>query len=265
MLQKKQGIKNNQEWLDAFAKSTELYSKEYIKALEEKTVEHIKRVAAGFENVCCGWIAGKDSIVLYDILKKSGVKVTPIMWRGINEYPCMAEWIEKNKPKNLVEEVIDKFSFDFLEKNPQYLFMQGDTRQKWMSVKWRRQKADIKKHKFDLFIVARRLKDGNQCGLKADDFLVDCKGYKTYSPLAEWNHEEMFAYIRYNGLELPPFYSFKRGFLAGSVAMGEWTEYPVMDLSEKDVWNEIYEIDKSIVENAAVHLTSARKYLNGRG
>lgn len=262
MLQKKQGIKSNQEWLAAFEKSTELYSKEYINDLEKKTIEHIKKVSAGFNNICNGWIAGKDSIVLHHILKKSGIKSTPIMWRGINEYPCMIDWIKKNKPENLVEEVIDKFNFDFLEKNPTYLFMQGDTRQKWMSVKWRRQKADIKKHNFDLFIVARRLKDGNQCGLKTNDFVVDSKGYKTYSPLAEWNHEEMFAYIKYNKLELPPFYNFKRGFLVGSVAMGEWTEYAVLDLTENDVWNELWKIDKNIVINASKHLTSARNYIN---
>ena len=44
--------------------------------------------------------------------------------------------------------------------------------------------------------------------------------------------------------------------------MGEWTEYAVLDLTENDVWNELWEIDKSIVINASQYLTSARNYIN---
>ena len=76
----------------------------------------------------------------------------------------MRKWINENKPKNLIEEVIDKYSLEYLEKHPQYLFCKGKTRQNWMAEKWKRQNKDITKYNFDLFITGRRIKDGNQCG-----------------------------------------------------------------------------------------------------
>ena len=108
MLNKKQNIKDNSEWIEAFKTCTDIYSKADINTLAEQTTADIRQITKPYGNVCSGWIAGKDSIVLEDILRKSGIKYTPIMWRGINEYPAMKEWIDKNKPSNLIEEVIRK-------------------------------------------------------------------------------------------------------------------------------------------------------------
>lgn len=89
-------------------------------------------------------------------------------------------------------------------------------------------------------------------------------GYDIFAPLADWNHEEMFAYIKYNDVKLSPFYSFPRGFLIGSIAMGEWTEYACKDKTIEQTWEEVYSIDKSVVENASKYLTSARDFLARR-
>ena len=156
--------------------------------------------------------------------------------------------------------MIDKFSLDYLEKHSEYLFCKNGTRQQWMSEKWRRYKTDIKKHGFDLFIVARRKKDGNVCGNKENNYIVK-RDFDTFSPLAEWTHEQLLAYLQYEYIPLPPFYSYPRGFLIGSVAMGEWTERPIMDLTESQVWQELYDIDRQIVINAAQKLTSAKNFL----
>ena len=264
MLGKKQNIKSNDEWLNAFDTCTSIYSKEYIDDLEQRTIARIKKVASKYKNICSGWIAGKDSLALHHLLVKSGINFTPVMWRGINEYPCMVEWIQKNQPNNILFEIIDKFDFDFLEKHPEYLFCKNGTRQNWMSEKWKKQKQTMKKYNFDLFIAGRRIKDGNNCGKKEDDYIVK-KDYDTFAPLAEWNHEEVLAYIKYNNIELPPFYSFKRGFLIGSIAMGEWTEYASKNNTDDEVWEEIWDIDKTIVENAANYLTSAKEFLKKKG
>ena len=261
MLKRKQNITDNSDWERAYELSVQLYSHRDIKLLAIKTIDHIRRTAALYENVCSGWIAGKDSIVLQHILERSGIHFTPIIWRGINEYPEMKEWIDKNKPNGILEEIISKFSLEFLEKHPQYLFCKGKTRTAWMAEKWKRQRADISKHGFDLFVTGRRLKDGNQCGDKASGYIKHKDGYDVFSPLAEWTAEQLFAYIRYNNIELSPFYSWPRGYLIGSIAMGEWTERAVMDKTEKEVWDEIYEIDPSIVLIASRTLTSAKKYL----
>ena len=264
MLRKKQSIQSNAEWLEALEKSTSLYTRYDIAQLEAATISDIREVAASYRNICHGWIAGKDSLVLSNVLARSGIVTTPIMWRGINEYPAMKDWVESNKPSNLIEEIIDKYSLDFLEKHPEYLFCKGNTRQKWMATKWERQRKDISKHGFDLFITGRRLKDGNQCGTAADKYIAKKNGYDVYSPLAEWNNEQLLAYIRYNKIVLPPFYGYERGFLIGSIAMGEWTERATLGKPESEVWEELYRIDKNIVLKAAQSLTSARLYLQSK-
>ena len=260
MLLKKQSINDNNDWLEAFEHCTELYSNDDIKELEANTIELIRESAAAYRNICSGWIAGKDSLVLNHILKKSGIDYTPVLWQGVNPYPEMAKWINANKPENLLIETVDKFTLEFLEAHPDYLFCKNGTRQKWMSEKWKRYKQDIKKHGFDLFVTGRRLKDGNICGSRENGYITS-RAYDTFSPLAEWSHEQVLAYIKYENVILPPFYFWQRGFLIGSVAMGEWTERPAMNLSEDEVWQELWDIDKSIILHAAPKLTSAKIFL----
>lgn len=173
----------------------------------------------------------------------------------------MRDWIDKNKPSGIIEETIDKYSLEWLEKHPDYLFCKNNTRNSWMSTKWRRQREDIPKHGFDLFITGRRIKDGNNCGNKDDGYVLHKEKYDVISPLAEWNAEQILAYIKYNNIELPPFYRWDRGFLIGSIAMGEWTERAIMGKTEDEVWDELYEIDKSIVLEASKTLSSAKSYI----
>lgn len=267
MLNKKQQIEDNAEWLRAYEDCTKTISREQIASLEYRTIALIRKVANHYRKPCSGWIAGKDSLVLDHILRKSGILYTPIMWRGVNEYPSMTKWIAENKPHNLIEEVIDRYTLEFLEKHPEYLFCSNGTRQKWMSTKWTRQRKDISKHGFDLFITGRRLKDGNICGTKESGYVTKKANatYASFSPLAEWTHEQLLAYIKYENIHLPPFYSYERGFLIGSVAMGEWTERPMLNKTEDEVWDELYSIDPTIVINASRVLTKARRYLEKRG
>lgn len=267
MLIKKQQIEDNAVWLRAFEDCTKSLTREEIAVLEYKTIALIRKTAQNYCNACSGWIAGKDSLALDHILRKSGIRYTPIMWRGVNEYPSMTRWIAANKPYGLIEEVIDKYSLPFLEKHPEYLFCSNGTRQKWMATKWARQRKDISKHGFDLFITGRRLKDGNICGSKESGYVTRKPNatYASFSPLAEWTHEQLLAYIKYENIALPPFYSYERGFLIGSVAMGEWTERPMLNKTEDEVWDELYAIDPTIVTNASRVLTKARRYLEKRG
>jgi len=263
MLSKKQSIKDNSEWIQAFEKCTDKVSISELRAKERETIELIKRTSRNYGNICSGWIAGKDSLVLDRILNKSGIGFTPTMWEGVNPYPAMVDWIKAHGPANLIVETIDKFSLEFLEAHPDYLFCKNGTRTKWMSEKWKRYKQDMKKHGFDLFVTGRRLKDGNICGSKESGYVTK-RDYDTFSPLAEWSHEDVLAYIKYENIELPPFYFWPRGFLIGSVAMGEWTERPAMELSDNEVWDELYHIDKNIVTSASKTLTSAKTYLEGK-
>lgn len=46
--------------------------------------------------------------------------------------------------------------------------------------------------------------------------------------------------------------------------MEEWTERVIMNKTEDEVWQELYDIDKSTAINASSTLTSARKFLEKR-
>lgn len=260
MLIKKQQLQkanNNEAWIDCFNNALEQVEISELQRLEEKTIQSIIDNTEG-KTVACGWCGGgKDSVVIYDLLKRSGISFQAVFWRGINEYPEVSEWIESNKPEGLEEIIIDKFSLEFLENHPKYLFVEDPrTANKWMQPKWKAQREYIKD--YDLFITGRRLKDGNNCGKKESGYIRD----KAFSPIAEWSHEHLFAYIRHHGLEISPFYKYPRGFMLGSLSFGEWTERRILgDMTVNDIWEEIYEIDKSIIYDAAEILTSAKRYL----
>ena len=258
MLKKKQSIASNDEWLQAFETCTDSVSEERTDFLENQAVARISSVNG--MKACSGWIAGKDSLVIQKLIELSGIECTPIMWRGVNEYPAMSEWVEENKPENLFISTVEKFTLKYLEDHPGFLFCQGGNpyRQKWMAAKWAKQRRDTEP--YGVFITGRRLLDGNQCGSAENGYL---RG-KTLSPIADWSHEELLAYIKRRQIKLPPFYSWSRGFLLGSVAMGEWTERPKMGLTVDEVWQELWDIDSSIVTGAADVLTSAREFLEGR-
>lgn len=258
MLGQKLKIKSNDDWVRCYETATDVVSREEIQALTDRTIMTMQRVTKG-KRVCSGWNPGKDSIVLNDLLQRSGIDYDPICWRGVNEYPAMTEWFERNRPDGLRITMVDKFTLPWIEQNMGFLFCTEDgTYQKWMAEKWKYQRRDIRP--YDLFAVGRRIKDSNPCGSAKKDYVNG----KSWAPMAEWTHEQLFAYIHYNDLTLPPFYSWPRGFYIGSVAMGEWTERPAKGLSVNQVWDEIYEIDPSIIDNAARQLTSAREYLEAR-
>lgn len=91
-------------------------------------------------------------------------------------------------------------------------------------------------------------------------FIPTNRGVTRYSPLSEWTHEQMLAYIHYHNLEMPPIYSWKNGYLCGTHPWParQWTG------SVENAWAEIYEIDSSIVHDAAGLIRSAEDFLNKR-
>ncbi len=78
-----------------------------------------------------------------------------------------------------------------------------------------------------------------------------------YSPLSGWAHEHVLAFIYYYGLELPPVYKWKNGYLCGTHPWParQWTG------CAENAWAEVYGIDSSIVHHAARYFKSAEMFL----
>lgn len=69
--------------------------------------------------------------------------------------------------------------------------------------------------------------------------------------------DDILAYIHYYDVKLPPIYDWEKGYLCGT---HPWPARQYME-TEQQGWKEVYDIDKTIVENAAQHFDGARDFL----
>lgn len=254
ILGKKQSIKND-DWLDALERIEELVTREELEERIKATIAEITDVTCG-KRAAYAWSAGKDSLVLGEICRMSGI--TDCMMGVCNlEYPAFMKWVDKYKPKEL--EIINTGQdMEWLSKHPSMLFPQDSaTAAKWFSiVQHRAQARYYGEHNLDVILLGRRRADGNYCG-RGTNIYTDGKGVTRYSPLAAWSHEEILAFIHYHKVHMPPIYQWKNGYLCGT---HPWPARQWMG-SEEVGWEDVYEIDPQIVEKAAEWLPGAEEYL----
>ncbi len=253
-LGRKQNIKN-EEWISAMENIETTVSRQELDALVATTIEDI-RVKTSGKKAAYAWSAGKDSIVLGKICEMAGVSFGMIGVCNL-EYPVFLKWVDENKPEGC--EVINTGQdLEWLSNHPEMLFPQNSTiAAKWFSiVQHRAQREYFKAHDLDIIILGRRRADGNYVGRKSNIY-TDGKGVTRYSPLADWSHEHILAFIHYYRLPLPPIYDWHNGYLCGTHPWParQWTG------SEENGWREVYNIDKEIVITAAERLPSAKAYL----
>lgn len=251
---RKQNAKN-EVWLEAVAKIEELVSRADLDALVEKTVADIREVTSG-KSAAYAWSAGKDSIVLSKICEMAGITACMIGVCDL-EYPAFMEWVNANKPAGC--EVINTGqNLEWLAKHPEMLFPRdSSTAARWFQiVQHRAQREYFKRHSLDMIILGRRRADGNYVGRKSNIY-TDGKGVTRYSPLADWSHEHILAFIHYHHLQLPPIYGWHNGYLCGTHPWParQWTE------NEENGWREVYNIDPDVVRTAANLLPGAKAYM----
>ena len=255
-LGRKQNIKND-AWLEAVANIEATVSRAELDALVEITVADIREKTSG-KAAAYAWSAGKDSIVFGKLCEMAGV--THSITGVCNlEYPAFMAWVEENKPEGC--EVINTGQdLEWLSNHPEMLFPQNSTAAaKWFSiVQHKAQWEYFKAHDLDIIILGRRRADGNYVG-HGTNIYTDSKGVTRFSPLAAWSHEHVLAYIHYHQLPLPPIYGWKNGYLCGTHPWParQWTG------GTENGWREVYDIDPSIVIEAAEKIESARAFLKG--
>ena len=229
------------------------YQKRII-CLKNKTQEEIKKKIAG-KKVAVSWSGGKDSIVLKHICQQIGINRT--FWVRSNlEYPEVINWTDKHGPDNL-EVVNTGQDLKWLAKNRHMLFPQhGKIASIWYKIVQNTgQKWYFEENEIDMLLVGRRIKDGNDPGKDGMD--VNKHGVVYYSPIYNWSHEDVMSYVEYFNIKLPPLYKWANGFQVGT---GPWAAREHTGSIQKG-WEEVYNINPSIVEKAAKHLNSAAKFL----
>lgn len=241
-------------------------SRIYIEELAETAIERIERIAQGYSRVCVGYSAGKDSIVIEDLVRRAGVPHTPILWRGIFHHASFDQWLAENAPRDLRTVWIDRPTWAYLEAHPEMIFPTTSRETtRWMSFKWDVQKRTFKEDGFDLFITGRRISERNRCGSKADEYLVRDGVYDTFSPIADWTTKDIIAYLRYNGLSIPPqYFDQPDGFVSGSDSWIELPRYESVRETVEEMLEDAYRADPEAVKEVGKHLTIVADYLHLR-
>lgn len=255
MLGKKQRV-TNEAWIEVLEKIEQLVSKEELDEKVRQTVEEIKIETKG-KKAAFAWSAGKDSLVLEQICYMAGINSCVLVISNL-EYQAFLEWVEAHKPAEL--EIINTGQdLEWVAKHPQMLFPQeSKTAAQWFHIVQHRGQAKYYKAKdLDVLLLGRRRADGNYVG-KGSNIYTDGKGVARYSPLADWSHEEILAFIHYYEVPVPPIYEWKNGYLCGTHpwAARQWTG------SVENGWKEVYEIEPDIVQKAAEVIPSAKEFLN---
>lgn len=171
------------------------------------------------------------------------------------------QWIEENKPQSC--EIINVgLDLDWLAKHEKMLFPQDSSiAGHWFSiVQHKAQREYFLRNELDMILLGRRRADGNYTG-KGGNIYTDSKGVTRFSPIADWTHEQVLAFIYYNEIPLPPIYGWKNGYLCGTHPWParQWTG------STENGWQEVYDIDPSIVTAAAEKIESAKRFLEKGG
>lgn len=254
VLGRKQRIKNS-DWIDTFGKIEQLVSNKELDQLVEKSVKEIKGKTKG-KKAAYAWSGGKDSLVLGEICRMAGISSCVLVICDL-EYQAFLQWVTDNMPPEL--SIINTgHDLEWLAAHQQMLFPQDSkTAAQWFHmVQHRGQAKYYKENNLDVILLGRRKSDGNYVG-SGDNIYTNGQGITRYSPLSDWSHEQILAFIHYYNVELPPFYEWQNGYYCGTHpwAARQWTG------SIENGWKEVYQIDSSIVIEAAEHIQSAKDFL----
>lgn len=245
----------NAKWLEAVRRIEQLVSKEELDNAVATVVADMKRVTEG-KNTAYAWSGGKDAVVIADICQNLGITKSVFVHTEL-EYPEFLKWCLENLPTGC--EVINTGQdLEWLANHPNMLFPENSTvNSRWFALVQRRgmQKFFLDRG-LDIIIAGHRKADGNYVG-KGTNIFTNGAGVTRYSPLADWPHELLLAYIHYNNIPLPPIYDWKDGYRCGT---HPWPARVGMK-SIDEGWADVYEIDPSIVEVAAEKIKSAAHFL----
>lgn len=256
VLGRKQNLTPEMEsrWWSVINNIEDYVSQDELAEWEEKTKRRIREVTSG-KKVGYAWSGGKDSLVLSSLCTELGITKSECLVTDL-EYPAWKDWLEKHRPAGCEISYVG-FGLDFLAENPELIFANGRTKQRWNKLVQRSHFLSfMRDNGLDVLCIGHRTIDGNFCG--KDGIIQRSSGEILFAPLYDWPHEVLFAYLHYHGIELPFIYGWYRGFYEGT----HWWPYRYAESVEQG-YREVYGIDPNVVIAAAEKIESARAFLQG--
>lgn len=252
VLGRKQVNKPNDSWQYVVDHIEDYVTREECDKATEAMKQRISEAVSG-KKAAFAWSGGKDSLVLADICRQIGVTKCALFMTRL-EYPAFESWLLENKPEGC-EVIMLPYDLDWLKQHPEMLFPRGKEMQLWHKIVQRHSMISyFNKEHLDILMIGHRRKDGNTCG--KDGFTRRKHGEVLYAPLYDWSHEMIFAYLHYNGIELPLIYKWDKGYFNGT----HFWPSRICDSPEQG-WREVYAIDPTVVVKAAEKLDEARSFL----
>lgn len=268
MVGRKQTSKN-EDWLRLYDKCAGMYSKDETDSWAEQAIMELHRLldTHGLDKTRVGfcWSGGKDSEVMYDVLKRSGLPlVDGLCVLHQNEYPSFEAWLMANAPAGTIYKRSTAFSLEYLNKHTEYLFPVESKTIGAYTADWRKElKQYFDEQNLSVVVKGHRKIDGNFCATDKMGFHYTKRsdGLAEYSPIADWSHGQVLAYIHHHDLKLPHIYFWPNGFRFGT---HQWTERRRLNGSYKDTFDEIMQIEPEALYGAADRLDLAKQYLEGK-
>lgn len=248
------------DWVRIKENIHKTYPKNKLDNLIDRTVEEIAKICRG-KRTAISWSGGKDSLVLNGVMNLAGIREAVFAMCNL-EYPAFLQWVTDHMPYELT--VINTGQdLRWLVDHPDMLFPQdAKTAAKWFKmIQHRAQKKYYLDNNLDIIALGRRRKDGNFVGRNGENIYTNAKGITRYSPIADWTHEDCFAFIHYYDVDMPPIYDWPNGYKVGTGpwAARQWTG------SIENGWREVFSIDQSIVVEAGRYFKSAYRFLKLEG
>lgn len=254
VLGRKQSMKPADEkvWWDVINNIEEYVSREEVARATDIARARILKMTSG-KKAAYTWSGGKDSLVISDLCQSVGITSCQCLIK-YTEFPAWVDWLIKNAPPNCTFLKVG-FDLDYLAEHEELLFARGKIGQRWLrDIQQKCFREYLKQENLDVLILGRRTIDGNICG--SNGIRIQRDGSILYSPIYDWSHELLLAYLHYKELEIPFIYKWYRGFYNGTCGWAQRTAGSV-----NQAWQEVYDIDPSVVIQAAEKLPSARKFL----